>query len=117
LSYETRQSAVILSRGSQWSPAPTMPPYLAADPLNLWPAGASARAVFYSSAGVLLANLTGTVTPEAITFTAAASVVNAIPAGARFEIIVTAAGVSSTVRYGEVMRREARFPDAPAVSV
>jgi hypothetical protein len=109
--YESRLAAVLLSRGSQWSPMPTMAPYLAADPLNPWPtSGATARAVFYGNDSAVLATVTGTVTADAITFTAPASVVDAIPAGAKFEVIVDITGDGSfTVRYGEVMRREAVF--------
>lgn len=117
MSYESRLSAVLLSRGSQWSPLPSMPPYLLADPLNPWPADAEARIVFYNTAGSVLATVAGIVTAEAISFTAAAAVIDAVPAGAKFEVILDLADTNSVqIRYGEVMRREAQFLTAPAAT-
>jgi len=115
--YESRLSAILLSRGSQWSPNPASPPYLVAEPNNPWPSsGATARCVFYNTAGATLLTVSGTVTASAVTFTANASDIDAIPAGSKFEIFIDANSQSYQIRYGEVMRREAQFLNAPAPS-
>lgn len=115
---DSRISAVILSRGSTWSPIPWQAPYLTADPGSPWPDTATAQAVFYDSSGAVLASVDGIVTPTAIEFTAAASTVDVIPAGAGFEIILTTAdGATHQIRYGTVVRREVEFRNAPPSAV
>lgn len=117
MSYESRISAVVLSRGSQWNPLPQSPPYLLADPLNPWPEGANAEAVFYTSKGVTIATIdSGIVQPDAIYFQADPDVVDNIPAGSKFEIFIDTGLARSQIRYGEVMRREAQFLDAPGLT-
>ena len=116
--YESRLSAILLSRGSHWSPNAASPPYLVAEPLNPWPAsGATARCVFYNTAGATLLTISGTVTAAEVSFSATAAQVDTVPAGAKFEIFIDAAdGKSYQIRYGEVMRRESQFLNAPAPS-
>ena len=115
---ESRIAAVILSRGSTWAPRPFEPPYLMADPGNPWPDDATAQIVFYDSTGGQLASITGLVTPSAIAFEGAPAVIDAIPAGAGFEIFLTdAAGRPYQIRYGKVIRREAEFLQAPPSAI
>lgn len=114
--YESRLSAILLSRGSHWSPNAASPPYLVAEPLNPWPAGATARAVFYNTAGAELLTVDGTVTTDTVAFEATAAEVDLVPAGAKFEIFIDDDGKSYQIRYGEVMRREAQFLTAPAAA-
>lgn len=113
---ESRLSAVILSRGSTWNPQPWEPPYLTPDMGDPFPDG-TATMTFYDTAGATLATVTGAISPEGITFTADPDVVDLIPAGANFEVVlVSDSGVSSQIRYGKVMRREATFFNSPAVT-
>lgn len=114
---DSRLSVVILSRGSVWNPIAQLPPYLGADPGSPWPNNATARAMFYDSVGGLLAQVNGTVTPTAISFVGTNTVVDLVPAGANFEIIVDGPDGAHTVRYGIVARREAQFLAAPAAAV
>lgn len=110
---DTRLEAVLLSRGSVWNPYPASPPYLMAAPGSPWPTG-TVSAVFYDTAGVTLATLSGTVAPDAITFNQPPAVMDAIPAGAKYEIFLTTGGSPYQIRYGTVLRREVTFPDSPA---
>ena len=83
--YESRLSAILLSRGSHWSPNAASPPHLVAEPLNPWPAsGATARCVFYNTAGATLLTISGTVTAAEVSFSATAAQVDTVPAGAKF---------------------------------
>lgn len=112
---ENRLTAVLLSRGSTWAPQPWEPPHLTPDVGAPWPTG-TASAVFYDTAGTTLATIDGTVAPTGITFTADPDVTDLIPAGANFEVFLTASGVTKQIRYGKVMRREASFFNSPAVT-
>lgn len=115
---ESRIAAVILSRGSTWAPRPFEPPYLMADPGNPWPDDATAKIVFYDTTGGQLATIDGLVTPNSIAFEGTPAVVDAIPAGANFEIFLTDAdGRPYQIRYGKVIRREAEFLQAPPSTV
>lgn len=108
----SRVSAVILSRGSTWSPQPWEPPYLLPDNGQAWPT-ATASCVFYDTSGGTLATVAGTVTPTGITFTAAPAVVDLIPNGSNFEVFLTVSGSPYQIRYGKVIRREAQFTTQP----
>lgn len=108
-----RVSAVILSRGSTWSPQPWEPPYLLPDAGQAWPT-ATAQCVFYDTAGGTLATVDGTVTASGIAFNAAPDVVDLVPNGANFEIFLTVSGDPYQIRYGKVIRREAFFTQTPA---
>lgn len=105
----------MLSRGSTWNPYPQSPPYLLAAPGCPWPDG-TASAVFYDTSGVTLATIAGEVNPDAIVFTQTPDVMDAIPAGAKYEIFLTTSSDSHVyqIRYGTVIRREVSFPDSPA---
>lgn len=116
--FESRASAVILSRGSTWAPRPFEPPYLMADPGQPWPDDATARIVFYDTSGGQLATVDALVTPDAIAPESAPSVMDPIPAGANFEAFLTdAAGRPHQIRYGKVIRREAEFLQAPPSTI
>lgn len=110
---DTRLEAIILSRGSVWNPYSASPPYLGAAPGFPWPTG-TASAVFYDTAGVTLATIDGTVAPDEITFLQTPDVMDAIPAGAKYEIFLTTDDGPYQIRYGTVLRREVTFPDSPA---
>jgi len=113
MTYTSRPAVVVLSRGSTWNPRPFDPPEtLPNDVVGFaWPAGATVQTVFYDSAGGVLAVVTGTVAPAGMTLgPAAPSVVDVIPNGANFEVVMTVAGAPYQIRYGKVIRREATFP-------
>lgn len=111
--FDSRVSAVMLSRGSTWAPRPWDLPYLMPPTGSLWPTGATAQAVFYDNAGGTLATATGTVEPTGITFDEAPAVMDLIPAGANFEIFLTVDSKPYQIRYGKVLRREAQFTQQP----
>ena len=112
---QTRMAVVELSRGSLWAPGPADPPYLLADHDTVWPENATAYIVFTNTAGSELATLEAeTVTPEFIGFHADPAEVDAIPAGANFEIFLDTLDAPVKLRYGKVIRREVTFTDAPA---
>jgi hypothetical protein len=115
---QSEQSAVILSRGGVWNPEPYEPPYLVAKAGQPFPSNAFATIEFTDTTGATLLELDGTVTPDAIRFTAdAEDGLDAVPAGANFEIsLETSQGVQK-IRYGKVIRREATYFPPPAVNV
>lgn len=111
-------SVVQLSRGATWNPAPADRPYLIADIGNPWPADATATCVFSDTSGGELLTVTGTVTPETISFTAPPSDVDPIGGGCNFEIFLnTTSGDIYKIRYGKVVRMEAPLTNAPATVV
>ncbi|WP_100466078.1 DUF7264 domain-containing protein [Mycobacteroides abscessus] len=111
-------TALVLSRGSIWKPQPwDWSPPLVAEWNMPWPDGASARAVFYDTAGGALLTVDGTVTAEMINFMAAPAVMDPIPAGANFEIFLDTADGPVMIRHGKVIRKEAQFFDAPASTI
>ena len=113
---QTRQSVVLLSRGSMWNPLPYEPPYLLADAGAPWPTDADAYTVFTDTSGGELTTLyADTVTADAITFTAQPDDVDLIPHGANFETFLDTDNGPVKIRYGKVTRREVEYPDAPAV--
>lgn len=111
--FDSRVSAVMLSRGGTWEPRPWDLPYLMPPAGSHWPDGATAQCVFYDNAGGTLAAVTGTVAPTGITFSEAPTVMDLIPAGANFEIFLTVDAKPYQIRYGKVLRREAQFTQQP----
>ena len=109
-------SIVELSSGASWNPQPHHPPYLLASPGQPWPDG-TAWAVFTDSTGGELLTVDLEVTPDAILASADPEEVAPIPAGANFEILLEHAGAVDKIRYGKVVRREARFSNAPATQL
>lgn len=111
--YTSRPSVVALSRGSTWNPRVFDPPYTLPDDVvgGAWPAGATVQTVFYDNSGGVLGVVSGTVAPGGITLgPAAPAVVDVVPNGANFEVILTTSGGDPyTIRYGKVIRREAQF--------
>jgi hypothetical protein len=114
---QTRNSIVLLSRGSTWNPLPYEPPYLMADPGLPWPAGSDVYTVFTDTSGGELATIYGDVTADAISFQADLSEVDTIPHGANFETFLDTDDGLVKIRYGKVIRREVEYPNAPPVQV
>jgi len=104
---QPRQAAVILSKGSMWQQTIT------ADAGDSYPDSSTTYIVFYDTAGGLIAQVTGTVTSSTVSFLVNPSVLDAVPAGANFEIFVTTPDGPFKIRYGKVIRRQVTFPDAP----
>lgn len=116
--FDTRSSVVQLSRGATWNPAPADRPYLIAEVGNPWPADATATCLFTDTSGGELLTVTGTVTPDAITFTAPPSDVDPIGNGCNFEIFLTTTGGDIyKIRYGKAVRMEAPLTNAPATVI
>jgi hypothetical protein len=116
MSLQTKLSAVILSRGSTWNPRPDTLPYLFAFPGQEWPSG-TAVCKFYDSAGAIITEVDGEVEPSEIRFNAEAETMDVVPQGANFEIFIeTDDGETYQIRYGKVIRKEAEFFSAPAVT-
>ena len=107
---QPRQAAVILSKGSMWQLS------IAADAADSWPNFSTAYAVFYDTAGGLINQVDGTVTSSTVSFLINPSVMDAVPAGANFEIFVTTPDGPFKIRYGKVIRRQVSFPDAPGAA-
>jgi hypothetical protein len=82
-----------------------------------FPAGASGQLRFTDRAGGEYDNspFTGTVSADRtrITWSIAPILLQFIPAGANFEVFVTADGVTYKVRYGRVVRKEVSYPLNP----
>lgn len=112
---QTRQSVVLLSRGTRWKPLPHEPPYLLADVGSPWPTGSSAYAVFTDTSGGELATFDLDVTPDAILPDVDQDLVDPIPHGANCEIFLEDSTGIDKIRYGKVTRREVEYPDAPPV--
>lgn len=109
-----KYAALSLSRGEQFQPPPLTP---RRHGLVQWPDEATVHTVFYDTAGGVIADIAGTVTPDAITFDVDAEEVDIVPAGAHFEtFVVTNDGKSHQVRYGQVIRKEAYFANRPATT-
>lgn len=107
-----RYAPVVLSRGEQYQPAPLMP---MAHGHTSWPVEATVQTFFYDTAGGIIADIAGVVNPDAITFDVDPAEVDIIPAGAHFETFLTTnAGKKHQIRYGQVIRKEAYFTNAPA---
>lgn len=89
-----------------------------ADPGEEWPVGVAAHTVFKNTAGAVIADIVADeVTAAAIKFLAQPADVNAIPAGARFETFIETADGPFKIRYGIVMRPEAKFFNSPGASL
>lgn len=111
----TRLSVVELSRGSTWNPSPAAPPYLTADYDDPWPEGGDSWTVFTDTSGGEITRIAAdSMTRDVIKYLAQPADVDAIPAGANFEIFVDTEDGPRKIRYGKVVRREAEYPDAPA---
>ena len=111
-------SAVILSRGSVWNPYPAEPPYLGALPGEPYPDGATAWIVFTDTSGNSLAEIAATeVTADTIRFLVEPPALDAIPAGANFEIFLGTADGPYQIRHGKVIRKEVTHTTAPAIAV
>lgn len=111
-------SVVQLSRGATWNPNPSERPYLIAKPGRPWPADATVTCVFSDTSGGELLTVTGTVTPQAISFKAPPDDVDPIGGGCNFEIFLhTADGDVYKIRYGKVVRMEAPLTSAPATVI
>lgn len=100
-----RPSVVVLSRFG-------FSPYeFPADVGDLFPPDATAHCVFSDTEGTLVADITGTVTPDRVRFLFAHSDVVDIKRGFNFEVYLndTVIGGEYMIRYGKVVRREATF--------
>lgn len=103
------ETVVHLTRDGIW---PWIIPAEGGEP---WPDGATAHTRFMNSAGAQVADINAVeVTPEAIRFLAIPADVNDIPAGAKFETFVETPQGPLKIRYGTVIRPEAKFFDSPA---
>lgn len=109
MSRQTKEAVVTLSSNSIW------PWEILADISNPWPDEASAWTEFRNTRGALLTTIYAeAVTPAGIRFLAQPSEVNDVPAGASFETFIETDDGPLKIRYGIVMRSEARFYDSPA---
>ncbi|MGK2881088.1 MAG: hypothetical protein ACSLE6_09940 [Mycobacterium sp.] len=81
---------------------------------DTWPAGASVHTVFYDTAGGVIADIAGVVGYEEIGFNAPPGEVDIIAAGSHFETFLVDGDVVRQLQYGTVIRKEARFSNAPA---
>lgn len=113
MKFEATFTTVTLSRGSGWVWR------LRGKPGDYWPDSGTATIIFYESTGAVIATLEGEMTKLLLSFEYEESAVELIPHGAGFELFVTPddTGLPQLVRYGNVTRKEVRFPDAPAVDL
>jgi hypothetical protein len=85
-----------------------------------WPVDGAVTVVFSDTSGGELLTVDGldaVVTPGAIQPFAPSAAVDAIPAGARFEIFLASGGRTQKVRWGKVVRHEAPLVNAPATLI
>lgn len=114
---QSEQSAVILSRGGIWNPEPHEPPYLVAKPGEEFPKNSYATIEFTDTTGATILTLDGEVTSDAIRFVGDPDDIDAVPAGANFEVTLDTLAGPRKLRYGKVIRREATYFPPPAVNV
>lgn len=111
---QSEQAAVLLSKGSIWNPSPWEPPYLMASPGTVWPDNAYVTATFTDTSGAVIVEVDGTVTPQAITFTADPEDMDQVPAGANFVIVLDTNDGPEQIKHGKVIRKEPFYSTAPA---
>ncbi len=112
---ESVYGAVVLSKGGTWNPNPASErPYLMpiTNGLRVWPDQSTATAVFSDASGAPLVSVDGDVQPDGIYFSADASIMDAVPAGANFEIILETLDGTYPIRYGQVIRKEPFYAGA-----
>lgn len=84
------------------------------------PSGTTARMEWRDSAGAVIANATGTVSGNTVTFSVSYATVEDVPNGAGFYCYVNLPGDDAAdehmIRYGTTFRRQLTFPHSPAVS-
>lgn len=106
-----REDTVTLSAGSIW------PWQILAEPGDAWPLDAPAYTRFKNTAGAELAVIAASdVTAAAITFLAQPEDVDDIPAGASFETFIDTSDGPFKIRFGTVLRREARATQAQTLT-
>ncbi len=113
-------TVIRLSSGADWYPRPDEPPYLIAEHGHPWPADGVVTIVFSETSGGELLTVDApnvVVTPTDIQPFAPADLVDAIAAGARFEIFLQSAGRTQKIRWGKVIRHEAPLVNAPATQI
>ncbi|MBU8830824.1 LtfC-like domain-containing protein [Mycolicibacterium goodii] len=103
-----KEAVVHLTRDGIW------PWAIPCDIGEQWPAGAVAHTRFMASSGAVIADIPAAeVTGDYIRFLAQPGVVAEIPAGAKFETFIETADGPLKIRYGTVMRPEAKFFGSP----
>jgi hypothetical protein len=106
---DPRMDTVVLSAGGMWVKE------IKPDVGTQWPDGTTYTR-FLDSAGGLIAQLDGTVTPQAISYEGTPDDTDVIPAGAGFETFLVTDSKPYKIRYGRVIRKEVTFPNSPAVN-
>jgi hypothetical protein len=106
---DPRQATVVLTAGGMWTHE------LRPDVGTQWPEGTTYTR-FLDSAGGVIDQLDGVVTPQAITYSHPPDVTDPVPAGAGFETFLVTEDGPYKIRYGRVIRKEVTFPDSPGVA-
>lgn len=102
-----KYSALVLSRGEQYQPAPIRPREVGT---SSWPTDATVATVFYDSAGGVINTVAGIVAADGLTWDTAPAEVDIVPAGAQYETFLTTVDTKKhQIRYGSVIRKQASF--------
>lgn len=106
---DPRMATVVMTTGGMWVQD------IRPDPGTVWPE-ATTYTVFYDSAGGVIAQLDGTVTAQAISYSKPPAETDIIPAGAGFETFLVTGDGPYKIRYGKVIRKQVTFPNAPGAT-